>query len=241
MRVVYADRKGSISSNNGSSSSATTTLANATSRRVGSGSFDDSNSTMGFVKGALEVVLPMCVSYFNHMGDQVLLDSSTRDLIHMQALDMANDGLRVLAVAKGTSSNQYTFCGILGLMDPLREGVKEAVARMQNSGARVVMITGDAKATAMSISKLAGIHDADEHDMDSQSYTNLVAAASSSSSSLVRAHVVQHQRRVRLLSLSRPRPLPCFLFWLLASLFIIGVFLFCRTVRYMLYISTESG
>ena len=70
----------------------------------------------------------------------------------------ASDGLRVIAIATGTNPNQLSLCGIVGLMDPLREGVVEAVDRIKNSGAKIVMITGDAEATAISIGEEAGIY-----------------------------------------------------------------------------------
>lgn len=65
----------------------------------------------------------------------------------------------MIAVACGQNSNQLTFCGVIGIMDPVRVGVIDAVHRIQDSGAKVMMITGDAEATAISIAKLAGIYD----------------------------------------------------------------------------------
>lgn len=120
-----------------------------------------SNDCVTYVKGALEVVLPMCVTYLDKLGKQVLLDASTKEVVSQRALEMARDGLRIIAVARGKKSNQFTLCGILALMDPLRDGVKDSVMRMQDSGARVMMITGDAEVTAKSIARLAGIYNGD--------------------------------------------------------------------------------
>lgn len=113
-----------------------------------------------FVKGALEVVLPQCVTFVNNGGELALLTQATLSKIHEHADIMAHDGLRVLAAACGSKQNQLTFCGLVGLCDPLREGVVEAVRRMKVSGARVIMITGDSESTARSIGKMAGILDA---------------------------------------------------------------------------------
>ena len=72
---------------------------------------------------------------------------------------MARDGLRILCVACGTKEYGLTLCGVVGLSDPLREGIREAVNRIQTSGAKVMMITGDGDETAVSIAKLAGIYE----------------------------------------------------------------------------------
>ena len=89
---------------------------------------------------------------------EILLDTPAKEVVSRRALEMARDGLRIIAVARGKATNQYTLCGILALMDPLRDGVKDSVMRMQDSGARVMMITGDAEVTAKSIARLAGIY-----------------------------------------------------------------------------------
>ena len=133
-------------------------------RKFMSVSYGGSGSGSGattFVKGALEVVLPMCVTYLDKQGHAALLDAPTRDTVCRRALEMARDGLRIIAVARGHTHNQFTLCGILALMDPLRDGVRDSVMRMQDSGARVVMITGDAEVTAKSIARLAGIFQGD--------------------------------------------------------------------------------
>ena len=113
------------------------------------------------VKGALEMVLPQCVTYIDQDGSLQLLSTEHKHRIDKASSDMASTGLRVIAIAKGgkdARQNQFSFCGLLGLMDPLRTGVPAAVARIQQSGAKVMMITGDAMTTAVSISTLAGIY-----------------------------------------------------------------------------------
>jgi Ca2+-transporting ATPase len=114
---------------------------------------------VSYLKGALEVILPQCVTYLGSNGELLLLSSLVLERINSQAEEMAKEGLRVIAIAYGQKQNQMTFCGIVGLMDPLRFGVIDAVHRIQDSGAKVMMITGDAQTTALSIAKLAGIYD----------------------------------------------------------------------------------
>ena len=88
------------------------------------------------------------------------LSAAARERIGLHSSEMARDGLRVLAIASGpASASGLTFSGIVGMLDPLREGIVEAVHRIRDSGARVMMITGDGEETAISIARMAGIHD----------------------------------------------------------------------------------
>lgn len=122
--------------------------------------YQDHNSLESrFMKGALEVVLPNCVTYLGTTGELLLLSATAKDRVYQHSIEMARDGLRVIAVASGTKPNQLILCGIVGLRDPLRAGVADAVHRIINSGANVMMITGDSEMTAISIAKLAGIYD----------------------------------------------------------------------------------
>jgi len=80
---------------------------------------------------------------------------------------MADDGLRVLGVARATYAGSalpesqrhfdFEFVGLIGLADPLRESVPAAVAECRSAGIRVVMITGDYPATARAIARRAGL------------------------------------------------------------------------------------
>ncbi|MEO8360684.1 MAG: cation-translocating P-type ATPase [Vicinamibacteria bacterium] len=81
---------------------------------------------------------------------------------------MAAEGMRVLAVARASfagpklpeSQKDFPFelLGLVGLADPLRPGVPEAVAACRSAGIKVVMITGDYPATAQAIARLAGLN-----------------------------------------------------------------------------------
>jgi P-type Ca2+ transporter type 2C len=80
---------------------------------------------------------------------------------------MAAEGLRVLAVARASHDGKdlpntqrdfkFEFLGLVGLADPLRPSVPEAVSQCRSAGIKVVMITGDCPATAKAIAHQAGI------------------------------------------------------------------------------------
>jgi len=140
----------------------------------GAGSKNSSSSvgtgkdTVSYLKGALEVLLPQCVTYLGLQGEPLLLTPQAKEDVKTISLQMANSGLRVIALARGggeTLRNQYCLCGLMGLQDPLRDGVEDAVLRIKQTGARVMMITGDAENTAVSISSLAGIYIPDYDDV----------------------------------------------------------------------------
>ncbi len=107
-------------------------------------------------KGAPEAVADLC-----HLPpDRV-------ETIRADVAALAGEGLRVLAVARGAYDGpdwpdsqhafDFTFLGLLGLADPLRPGVPEAIRACAEAGIRVAMITGDHPATARAIARQAGI------------------------------------------------------------------------------------
>ncbi len=107
-------------------------------------------------KGAPEAVMDLC-----H------LDPAQRARIATVVDDLAAQGLRVLAVASGRFEGQdwpanehdfdFSFVGLLGLADPVRPQVPAAIAECRAAGIRVVMITGDYPATALTIAQQAGL------------------------------------------------------------------------------------
>jgi Ca2+-transporting ATPase len=103
-----------------------------------------------YVKGALEAVLPLCGGY-----DRA---------VEGKATELAARGLRVLAVASGSSRapEQLTLRGLCGLADPPRPEVPAAVAAARSAGVKVVMITGDHPTTAQAIALELGIMRAGE-------------------------------------------------------------------------------
>jgi len=116
-------------------------------------------------KGAPERVVACCT---NQLGDAGVAPLRP-DVVLQAAGEMAGEGLRVLAVAMRRLSAVppevspavvevgLTFLGLVGLRDPPRPEAREAVARCQSAGIRVVMITGDHPATAQAIGRMLGI------------------------------------------------------------------------------------
>ena len=109
-------------------------------------------------KGALEALSTRCVK---EIGE----NSFNRIKVQNENLKMANDALRVLAVAykdvevlpstinSQNVENNLVFVGLIGMMDPPREGVEEAIRDCRYAGIKTVMITGDHIATATAIAK----------------------------------------------------------------------------------------
>ena len=63
----------------------------------------------------------------------------------------------VLALAKGHSLGHLSFVGMVGILDPPREGIKDAVRILSAANVDVKMITGDSKETAISIGKCCAL------------------------------------------------------------------------------------
>jgi len=109
-------------------------------------------------KGAPEAVVELC-----------RLNDADRTQLKNNVEEMTSDGLRVLAVARGSFSSSgkelpltpreyaFNFMGLVGLADPLRLSVPQAVKQCRSAGIRVVMITGDYPTTAAAIARQAGI------------------------------------------------------------------------------------
>ncbi|KAI3651082.1 hypothetical protein MP228_004563 [Amoeboaphelidium protococcarum] len=108
------------------------------------------------VKGAPEVVLEMCQKVLS--GQKHVIKSESLSLEVLQnAKHMASNGNRVLALAHGSDMQSLVFIGMVGIYDPPRSGVAESIQKLQQSGVKVVMITGDSQDTAMSIARQLNI------------------------------------------------------------------------------------
>ncbi|MEQ9040542.1 MAG: cation-transporting P-type ATPase [Silicimonas sp.] len=114
------------------------------------------------VKGAPEVVLGMCDRIRTADGDRALGDAD-RAVVHDAYEDMAAKGLRVIALASRLSQGEtpeqqdMVFLGLVGLIDPPRPEVKDAVRGAGLAGIRIIMITGDSPVTARAIARDLGI------------------------------------------------------------------------------------
>ena len=119
-------------------------------------------------KGAPDVLLSKCNKVYTKSGIKNIVEID-REKIQRNNLEMANQALRVIAVGyldidnipnNITSENieqQLIFVGLIGMIDPPREGVKEAVETCRKAGIKTVMITGDHIATAKAIAQKLGI------------------------------------------------------------------------------------
>ncbi|MCU0640851.1 MAG: cation-translocating P-type ATPase [Candidatus Margulisbacteria bacterium] len=110
---------------------------------------------IAFTKGALDVILELCVSLGPDAKKQVLAEAER----------LAANGRRVLAVAckryaafpDKLIESDLTYLGFLAMVDPIRPEVKEAVANCRTAGIRPVMITGDHRLTALAVARELGI------------------------------------------------------------------------------------
>jgi calcium-translocating P-type ATPase len=135
-----------------------------------------------YVKGAPERVLAMSAQAMHEDGAHDALDG---EAVMAAAHDMASQGLRVLAMAFVPvpadsdvdafvdDPRDLVFLGLMGMMDPPRAGVAEAIAGCQRAGMRVVMITGDHAATARSIGRSLGLVGEDATVLSGEELTRL--------------------------------------------------------------------
>jgi Ca2+-transporting ATPase len=109
--------------------------------------------------GAPATVLANCVSF--RTGDQTLpLDEEARKTFMSMNEAMAAQALRVLAIADKKAAtdevdpdHHFVFLGFVGMVDPPRQGVLEAVATARAAGLRIVMLTGDQIDTARAVAR----------------------------------------------------------------------------------------
>ena len=122
---------------------------------------------LAYAKGAPEVIVERCTSFASVAGIESLNDQQKKGILEANT-QMASNALRVLAVAyKELSGNEslddniletnLTFLGLVGMIDPPREEVLDAVEACKKVKIKTVMITGDHKLTAIAVAKEIGI------------------------------------------------------------------------------------
>ena len=118
-----------------------------------------------YTKGALETVLPLCTQVQLDTGVEPVTQEWRDRFLQAQGT-MADGGLRVLALAYRTVAAGYdhaelerelTLTGLVGLDDPPRPEVPDAIARCRAAGIRVIMITGDHPQTARAVARQIGL------------------------------------------------------------------------------------
>lgn len=123
----------------------------------------DDGTRCVWCKGAPEVVMPLC-AHWNRDDEAQPLDANAHAMFRRAHEDMTGRGLRVLALAwrrlgpNETGSdegleNGLELCGLVGLEDPPRPDVHEAVTRCHTAGLRVIMVTGDHPQTAVALAR----------------------------------------------------------------------------------------
>ena len=115
-----------------------------------------------FTKGAMDVVLQRCTGIWRNQKIEPMREEDREELNRMNKR-MADRALRVLCAAckwnehietdMETAESGLVFLGLCGMMDPVREEVKPAIAQCRKAGVRPVMITGDHIDTAVAIAK----------------------------------------------------------------------------------------
>jgi Ca2+-transporting ATPase len=118
---------------------------------------------VAYAKGAPEVILGRSRYIFRNEKELELTDKE-RDEIVARAQTMAGDGLRVLGLAYKSNSKlgepvdqNMVFAGLVGMIDPPRPEVKDAIKVCEEAGIESIMITGDHKLTAMAVARELGL------------------------------------------------------------------------------------
>ncbi|KAG7197383.1 hypothetical protein KM043_018489 [Ampulex compressa] len=118
--------------------------------------YGENRQEVYFVKGALEKILPQCTKYY--VDGQVYPLNQKKDQEFLtEAYEVGQQGLRVIGLARGTSLQDLVYVGFVGICDPPRPRVREAITTLMNSGVKVKMVTGDAKETAAAIASMIGL------------------------------------------------------------------------------------
>mgnify|MGYP000185611484 CR=1 FL=1 len=132
----------------------------------------DNSETRSYVKGSPDTLLDLATEW---LDDGVRKPFSSDDKEKVRAIydALSSSALRVLAFAyrdlDGISEAQYpqemernlVWTGMMAMIDPPREGIREAVAACRNLGVKVVMVTGDYERTARAIALEVGLVDVD--------------------------------------------------------------------------------
>jgi Ca2+-transporting ATPase len=128
----------------------------------------DVSGCIVFTKGAPEIILDHCDSIFENGKDIPLTDVKREHIYHVNQ-NMANQALRVLAVARRhldempgdvtpeTIEEHLTLIGLVGMIDSARPEVRPAIEKARHAGIRTVMVTGDYPDTARAIAREIGL------------------------------------------------------------------------------------
>jgi len=128
-------------------------------RRMSVYSTEADGSGVLLCKGAPENLLPLCTTWLD-ADTAKPLDDEARENFRVAHEDLASRGLRVIACAwkpllagEAPREENMALCGLIGLEDPPRPDVHEAVGRCHSAGLRVIMVTGDHPRTALALGR----------------------------------------------------------------------------------------
>ncbi len=130
--------------------------------------------TVAYIKGAAEMVVPVCTAWAGPRGPESL-DARGQGVVLARAAAMAEEGMRVMAVARagvgaapifegaasaetaGALEHDAVLLGLIGLDDPVRPEARAAIAEARRAGVRPVMISGDHPQTALAVGRQVGL------------------------------------------------------------------------------------
>ena len=130
------------------------------------------------LKGSAETVLPCCTALLSADGERPMSEADRKSIL-AEVDRMSESALRVLAFASKRQTGDtideagLTFLGLIGMIDPPREGVTEAIAACHRAGVAVVMITGDHPKTAAAIAREIGLLREGEETLTGTDLTHL--------------------------------------------------------------------
>ncbi len=123
-----------------------------------------------YVKGAIEKLLPNIVYYLNKAGEEKVI--LNKKIITNNVEILTKKGIRVLALCYEKNSS-LVLIGLVAIKDELRDEAKEGVSLIKSAGINMIMITGDAKNTAMAIASDVGLLDNDSIVLTSDEISKL--------------------------------------------------------------------
>lgn len=130
------------------------------------------NKYIAYVKGAPDILLNNCSRIEDNGKSRNINDNDRQNVLKANS-DLANQAMRVLAVSYREFDSkpdnfdaelierELTFLGLIAMIDPPREEVKEAIEKCKTAGIKTVMITGDHKSTAVAIASELGFYQKD--------------------------------------------------------------------------------
>lgn len=133
-----------------------------TKRMITTHHLQGKKENVAYMKGAPEVVLDMCKkAYLN--GKEVIMTPARKKAAIIAERRLASRGERVLALAYKETTREkceergFIYVGLVGMIDPPRHDIPEAIAKCRTAGIRVFMVTGDYSVTAEAIARKVGL------------------------------------------------------------------------------------